>query len=216
MRLVIVGSLVAAAAVAGPLDPQTECVFSAQPEGAPPTRAIRCAEAVSALAAEWKKSPWAERCGDAPDLERVVLGEPGGIALHRFREKALLVRVRCSSGAYNETWLHFVLEPQATTLRLLWFPGEDGVLTPLLFSRDFDEKRGELLEYRKELGDGSAGAFRRFTFDGLVPVLREAISKEGADGKDGWHFQRGSKPRGPSWKRSTTEARGCVGTLSGC
>lgn len=196
-----------------------DCSFSAESHEGKRQLLHRCAEFLVQLDAALKQPPWAERCGDLPDLKAASLGESVPVFFHALAPGRFVVRVRCSSGAYNEQFLHFVWDERkpvsgAAPLQLLYFPFVDGTVDPLVFTRDFDPAKKELLSFRKASGDGSAGLYRRFSFDDGVPVLRESIEKAESDHLDGWNFSRKSTPKGAAWVRSSKVVRGCIGGLT--
>lgn len=106
-----------------------------------------------------------------------------------------------------------VVAREPAPLQLLYFPFVDGTVDPLVYSRDFDFSKMELLSFRKVSGDGSASLYRRFRFDDGAPVLRESIEKEESDHLDGWNFARNWTPKGGKWVRSVKVVLGCIGGL---
>lgn len=195
-----------------------DCAFSAESHEGRRQLLHRCAEFLVQLDTALKQPPWSERCADLPDLKAAALGESVPAFFHALAPGRFIARVRCTTGAYNEQYLHFVWDERKPTLepaplQLLYFPFTDGAVDPLVFTRDFDPAKKELLSFRKVSGDGSAGHYRRFTFDDGVPVLRESIEKEDSDHLDGWNFDRKSTPKGGKWVRSVKVVRGCIGGL---
>lgn len=196
-----------------------DCVFSAESDEGKRKQHDRCAEFLVQLDSALKQSPWSERCGDLPDLSAAALGESVPAYFHALEPGRFIARVRCTSGAYNEEFLHFVWDERTPArepapLQLLYFPFVDGTVDPLVYSRDFDPSKKQLLSFRKVSGDGSAGLYRRFSFDDGVPVLRESIEKKESDHLDGWNFTRRSTPKGRHWVRSLKIVRGCIGGLT--
>ncbi len=106
-----------------------------------------------------------------------------------------------------------VVAREPAPLQWLYFPFVDGTVDPLVYSRDFDFSKMELLSFRKVSGDGSAGLYRRFRFDDGVPVLRESNEKEESDHLDGWNFARNSTRKGGKWVRSVKVVLGCISGL---
>ncbi|MBM4782657.1 MAG: hypothetical protein GQE15_33695 [Archangiaceae bacterium] len=223
MRVVLISVLLSSAAFGQQLRRSItlpkDCSFSAESHEGKRRVLHRCAEFLVQLDAALKQSPWSERCGDLPDLKAASLGESVPVFFHALAPGRFVARVRCSSGAYNEQFLHFVWDERkpasgAAPLQLLYFPFVDGTVDPLVFTRDFDPAKKELLSFRKVTGDGSAGLYRRFSFDDGVPVLRESIEKPESDHLDGWDFDRKSTPKGAGWVRSLKVVRGCIGGLN--
>lgn len=223
MKLALVLLTVSTAALGQPLRRSItlpkDCSFSAESNEGKRRALHRCAEFLVQLDTALKQPPWSERCGDLPDLKAASLGESVPAFFHALAPGRFIARVRCTTGAYNEQFLHFVWDERKPTLepaplQLLYFPFTDGTVAPLVFTRDFDPAKKELLAFRIVSGDGSAGLYQRFTFDDGVPVLRESIEKADADHVDGWSYERKSTPKGAGWVRSVKSVRGCIGGLN--
>lgn len=188
------------------------CSFTA---GAP-AAASTCADMLVLLKKTFERSTFKESCGDWPDLEAASRGEKvPGLAFLPLGRGHFLLQVRCTTGAYNESSLFFLWDDRTHEFAppLVLFPAEGAVPEALVFARDFDAKRLTLWELRKELGDGSAGRYRRFTFVNEQPVLDEQVSKDGADHLDPYDFSRKAAPRGAKWVRTTPKSTGCLATL---
>jgi hypothetical protein len=150
-----------------------DCAFVASASDEP-TPAQRCAQMLTSLSAALAKSSWAEQCADLPALDSAAQGaEVTGLQFLPLARGRFLVQVRCGQGAYNESSLFFLWDERRSDELppLVLFPAHDGPPEPLLFARDFEPRRRVLWEFRKELGDGSAGLYRRFVFvDGVVTL----------------------------------------------
>jgi hypothetical protein len=195
------------------------CAFEAVDEGAATPPASRCAQMLQNLNRIFAASPLKEGCPDWPDMESATLGtDVGGLEFWPLGRGRFLLRVRCMQGAYNEAsyvflWNEEQPPSEGAAPPLVLFPLGDASTEALIFTRAFDAKQLVLWELRKEVGDGSAGRYRRIGFDGDVPVLHEQVTKVGADHHDGYDFSKRAGPKGKGWVREQTATRGCLATV---
>jgi hypothetical protein len=217
-RLLVLLSLIAFPAFAGRTTIRLPdgCAFTATENGQTSPPSV-CAEMLLMVKKSFERSPFAQSCGDWPDLEAAARGAAvPGLAFLPLGRAQFLMQVRCTSGAYNESSLFFLWDDRTHEVAppLVLFPSEGSMPEAQVFARDFEPKRPTLWELRKQLGDGSGGRYRRFTFKDALPVLEEQIDKDEADHLDGYNFSRKQVPHGAKWKRTTPKSSGCLATLT--
>lgn len=206
------------------------CSFSAH-DGEYQTLAEVCADTLRSLDRVMTTSARRVECQDWPNLEAVTSGGGfahdgmGAVEFLPLSRGRFLLKIRCSGGAYNESFLLFAYD-ESIRVRLLLdaggtqapppillFPevvgsGPTGGLTGKVFVRHFDRKRLVLYHWAKALGDGSGGVYAEYLVDKIrfVPSMRVAVYKGDADYADPYQFQPGRRPSGKDWRALRPES----------
>jgi hypothetical protein len=118
-----------------------------------------------------------------------------GLRVYPLDSSRTLVEVQCSLGAYQPSFVYLLVDEKTRAherpARVLQFPtyvsADNGQLVQQTVSEisgfpDFDQRRHELVVWRKFRGIGDCGLRAIYQFDSLAPRIREARAKTKCDG----------------------------------
>ncbi|NUM60404.1 MAG: hypothetical protein HUU56_17380 [Bdellovibrionaceae bacterium] len=129
-----------------------------------------------------------------------------------------LLGFRCNSGAYNSSYIYFLLDSKTESKNLpplVAFPNDPQLILnkdhqenwrleryeTQVFTSHWNQETLELFSYRKGLGDGSKGYYTKYKIDANsgLPQLLVSISRIEQDHQAGYHFSTESQPTGKGW-----------------
>jgi hypothetical protein len=178
-------------------------------------------------------------------IDRTILTHPNSVTCDHWIEKASdddsrfhwmplsntthLIRLRCNSGTYNESFIYFFVDQAKILLSkrgtkrkappIVLFPNDPVLLKKKeirskwnlkshqaeVFEREFNAKTLKLEAFRKGLGDGSIGYYTHYEFNPKsgIPRLTYTAVRILEDHSSGYHFLPGKAPKGKGWHSFT-------------